>query len=60
MAGGFLWHRRIGKVMPQGEDHWWSLEPTDNLEDVAWEVSSAVRDYLLPAIQAEVAATSGG
>jgi len=51
IAGGFLWHSRIGKVMPAGQDKWWSLRPSDNAEVLAGEVAAAVRDHLLPAIR---------
>ena len=46
--------------MPDGQDHWWSLRPGDDAEGLADEVAAAVRDYLLPAVRAEVAATSNG
>jgi hypothetical protein len=56
IAGGFLWHSRIGKLMPAGQDKWWSLHPNDPLEVLAEEVVAAVTDYLLPAIQGEISA----
>lgn len=54
IAGGFLWHSRIGMLMPAGQDQWWSLRASDNAEVLAGEVAAAVRDYLLPAIRREI------
>jgi hypothetical protein len=57
-AGSYGWSSRIGKLLPGGEDHWWVLRPTDSIDDLVEDVTIAVRDYVLPAVLAEVAATA--
>ena len=58
IAGGFVWHARIGKLMPDGEDKWWWLRASDDVVAIADEVAAAVRDYVVPAVQREVEATT--
>lgn len=45
------WSPRIGSLMPGGEDHWWWLRPGQQLEPLAAEVTGALTDYGLPALQ---------
>jgi hypothetical protein len=59
MAGNFVWWTRIGRLLPGGEDKWWSLGPSDDAEALATEVACAVQTFALPAMQREVEATSG-
>ena len=47
--GGY-WNERIGKLMPEGLDHWWDVEAGEDPTPVAQAVVAAVRDYALPAI----------
>ena len=58
IAGGFVWHARIGKLMPVGEDKWWWLRASDDIAAIADEVAAAVRAYVVPAVQREVEATT--
>jgi hypothetical protein len=59
IAGSFVWHRRIGTLMPGRQDKWWWLRPSHDIEALAHEVATAVQDHVVPAIQHEVEATSG-
>lgn len=44
------WSARIGSLMPDGQDHWWWLRPSQPLESLADEVIGALTDYGLPAL----------
>jgi hypothetical protein len=59
VAGSFVWWARIGSLMPGGEDKWWWLRPSDDVEALPEEVGSAVQEYVVPAIGREVEATGG-
>jgi hypothetical protein len=48
------WETRIGRVMPDGEDHWWHFFIADDGRTVAEEVVAAIREYALPALQREL------
>ena len=32
IAGALVWHARIGKLMPAGEDRWWVIRPSDDID----------------------------
>lgn len=51
VAGSFVWWSRIGELLPEGEDKWWSLRPGDDPAPIAREVLQAVRDFALPAMR---------
>jgi hypothetical protein len=57
-AGPFEWDRRLGELMPQGDDTWWWLRPEDDTARLAAEVIAAIQAYALPAMNAQVAETS--
>lgn len=57
IAGSFVWHARIGKLMAGGENKWWSLSPSTDAEAIAAEVAAAVENYVVPSIQRELAAS---
>lgn len=59
IAGNFVWHARIGSLMPRGEDRWWWLRPSDDVETLTDEVVAAVQDSVVPAIHRVVDRTSG-
>jgi hypothetical protein len=48
------WSPRIGSLMPGGQDHWWWLQPGQQLEPLAVEVIGALTDYGLPALRRAV------
>jgi hypothetical protein len=52
--GTFAWQRRIGLLMPDGIDHWWTVHSTTNLPDLAADVLQWIRSYGLPAIRANL------
>jgi hypothetical protein len=49
--GDFIWQRRIGTLMPGGEDTWWTISAGDNWRHVADAVLAAVTEYALPELQ---------
>ena len=51
LYGDYIWHRRIGKLMPSGEDTWWTLSAGDNWLPVAEAVLDAVTTYALPELR---------
>jgi hypothetical protein len=54
--GSFAWQRRIGQLLPGGQDQWWELRANSgDSERIAALVAAAVHDYVLPAIESEVA-----
>ena len=56
--GNWVWQHRIGGLLPDNRDLWWTVAaglPTDSLADaVLW----AVEDFVLPAMQEQIAASS--
>ena len=44
------WSERIGKLMPDGEDHWWWVRPDDDPSQVGAEVVTALARPLHAAI----------
>lgn len=60
IAGTFVWESRIGSLMPAGQDTWWRIHPSDDPGVIAEEVATAVRQYVLPAIQRAVQAADAG
>ncbi len=57
-VSGVQGFQRIGKAMPQQQDHWWTLQPSDNLTVLSAEVVGAIRDFGIPALLSRVEATS--
>lgn len=53
--GTFVWQKRIGELLPDGEDTWWEIAAGGNGEEVADAVVSAVREYVLPAMRRRMA-----
>lgn len=54
--GPFAWQERIGQLLPDGEDRWWTIEANAPTEATAVDVLRAIRGYALPAIQKQVEA----
>ena len=54
--GDFVWQRRIGRLLPAGEDLWWQVDAGTPLDQLAHTVLSAVEDYALPAVRAQTSA----
>ena len=49
--GDYIWQRRIGALMPSGEDTWWTISAGDDWRPVAEEVLGAVRTHALPELK---------
>lgn len=45
------WRQRIGFTMPQASDRWWHLDAHKNPESVVGELSDAIINFALPAIE---------
>lgn len=55
--GSFVWQKRIGHLLPGGEDHWWSIgSDLSEAPRVAALVAAAIHDHVLPAIRAHLEA----
>jgi uncharacterized protein DUF4304 len=52
--GDFAWQKRIGALLPGGQDRWWEVEADDTTDDLAAEVVSAVEDFALPAMREQI------
>jgi hypothetical protein len=50
--GSFIWQQRIGKLMPTGEDHWWSLDGSTDTTELGNEVVEAISTYVVPELKA--------
>lgn len=57
-AGNFEWAHRIGKLMPADSDLWWSLRSGQDTGSIAADVIEALSVYGIPAMRAEIRATS--
>jgi Domain of unknown function (DUF4304) len=54
MYGTFAWWERIGSLMPEREDKWWTVNAGMDTEDLSREVLLAVESYGLPAMRAQL------
>lgn len=45
------WVKRIGHLLPKGQDHWWSVDSTTDLNHLAIEVVDAICKKAMPAMQ---------
>jgi hypothetical protein len=52
--GVFAWWARLGSLMPEGEDKWWSIRVGEKAEKLAAEVLQAIEVYGLPAMRARL------
>ncbi len=52
--GVFAWWKRLGTLMPDGEDKWWPVRAGKNTSEVAQEVLEAIEMYGLPAMHAQL------
>lgn len=49
--GTHAWQTRIGKLFPDGEDKWWTVEADQDWQSVADEVVDAVIRHALPELR---------
>ncbi len=55
LYGDYAWSRRIGQLLPGGQDQWWELRAdSPDSRTVAALVAAAVHDYVMPAITAQL------
>jgi len=52
--GASIWQHRIGRLLPSGEDMWWTVGPKTNLSSLAASVVGAIETYALPAIRSRL------
>jgi Domain of unknown function (DUF4304) len=57
--GGFAWQRRIGQLVPDVEDKWWTVGTGRPTGSVSVEVLDAIRVYAVPAIDRQLASEPG-
>ena len=57
LYGSLFWQKRIGKLLPAGEDKWWLLHAGQDATVVADEVLVAIRDFALPAMLDQITST---
>lgn len=48
----WLWHERIGRLLPGGLDRWWVLDGTRPPRTMSAEIEATVRAVAMPALQA--------
>ncbi len=53
VAANWLWQARIGELLPNTKDKWWTVTGSDD-ETVAAEVIEAIREHALPEMQRRV------
>jgi len=51
---GVEWQTRIGKLLPDGKDHWWWLRDGDVVSRVGPDVVEALTVWGLPALKHQV------
>jgi hypothetical protein len=56
--GAFARQLRIGHLLPDRQDKWWTVDTRASMESVKVEVLDAIRTYALPAIEQQVAPES--
>jgi hypothetical protein len=48
------WERRIGFLLPERCDHWWSMENNSNLDMISDQVVEFMVKYALPAVNEQL------
>ncbi len=56
--GPFAWQLRIGHLLLDRQDKWWTVDTRASMESLKVEVLDAIRTYALPAIEQQVAQES--
>jgi hypothetical protein len=57
--GSFEWNKRIGDLLPSGEDKWWHMEGGQNNSTTIAEVVGVLTNIAVPAIRMQLEAASG-
>jgi hypothetical protein len=53
--GPWAWQQRIGHLLPDRQDKWWTIDTRASAESVRIEVLDAIRTYALTAIEQQMA-----
>jgi hypothetical protein len=48
------WVKRIGYLLPKGQDHWWPLDANTELSGLADEIVDAICNQAVPAMQEQL------
>jgi len=51
---GIGWERRIGSLLPEKCDHWWTMKLNGNLEYISGQVVEYIAKYVLPAMHEQM------
>ena len=54
---GVGWQKRIGRLLPENHDHWWTLTLNTDVQSVSKDVVATIEKYALPAIQEQLKAS---
>lgn len=52
--GPGIWQKRLANLLPEGGDKWWHVTPDADIRSLATELATAVEQYGLPAMRAEM------
>jgi hypothetical protein len=52
--GTYVWQKRIGELLPGGEEMWWEIEAGADAAELADAIVWAVRDYVVPAMRRQI------
>jgi hypothetical protein len=52
--GAFAWQKRIGDLLPSGEDTWWIIDRRTDPQTVAADIVESIRDHALPAMRRQL------
>jgi hypothetical protein len=44
----YSWRRRVGMLMPDGRDHWWTVTPETKIEEMSEELVNAWTTHIAP------------
>jgi Domain of unknown function (DUF4304) len=51
LYGSFIWQRRVGELLPNGEDHWWYLDGDADVNVVGEDVVRTIETYVVPTLR---------
>ncbi len=54
IQGGPGWWQRIGYLLPERRDYWWTIGERDPIHQVAEQVLQAITEFGLPALRAQM------
>ena len=54
LYGSLFWQKRVGQLLPGGEDTWWLVHAGQDTTSVANEVLAAIRTYVLPEMREQL------